>query len=98
MNREKLLKIFLENEPEKNSPYSLYNYPPMWFVGKANGLDLYVRPAITQEKTTPWGGYVETPGVSYQHHDGEKWIGQGVSCTIPEFCKDFNNDKILLCK
>lgn len=86
MKKEQLLAIFMDTEPQLKSNYGLYGYPPMWLIGEANGYQLYARPARVMVKDGLYR-YIEVDGVAYQHHNGEKWVGQGLSTSFEEFEK-----------
>lgn len=71
MTLEDIQKIFLEREPDIQSPYGLYGNPPMWNLLEHHGVTIAIRPCRTTERI----GFVcrEIDGICWGYHENGEW-------------------------
>ena len=94
MNKESLLKIWLESSPTARSPYALYGNPPMWETLTDGDLVLFTRPGKTMERPeSSIMPYREVNGVHYQWQLNGKWFEQGYQCSFEYFESEFESIK-----
>ena len=71
MTIDDIQKVFLNREPDIQSPYGLYGNPPMWNLLEFNGVTIAIRPSVTSEKI----GFAwrEVQGICWGFHEDGEW-------------------------